>query len=123
MIWTLEDALQGRCSVPEVGCVRLEAQEATPAPPGARQDRVLALAYAPRALRALARVMEASDGRAAVEAAKELLARAYGPPQAQEPGAVPRETLPEPQEVQAWLTRFTQARPQALPGAREALDD
>ena len=75
-IWTPADALAFRCSLEEVGSLR--APDPVPVLAG-RADADLARTYAPRALRALARIMEGSDGRAGVEAAREILSRAYGP--------------------------------------------
>ena len=82
IIWTIEDALARRCSVDMVGCVRPEVELSAVTPlPGERADVAAAKRLAPYALMQLAR-LASGDGRAAVEACKELLHRAYGPPAA-----------------------------------------
>ncbi len=85
--WTPADALAFRCSVEQVGT--LKPAQVSGEPGQALSD--LARAYAPRALRALARIAESSDSRAGVDAARLLLELAYPPA----PQAAP---LPEPQE-------------------------
>jgi hypothetical protein len=94
--WTPADALAFRCSVEQVGT--LKPAEVLPSGESGISD--LARAYAPRALRALARVAEEGSGRPAVEAARLLLALAYPAPlpsPAASPAASP--DLPAP----AWL--------------------
>lgn len=101
--WTSDDAIAGRCSVAAVGFPRpVEVLDVLPLLPGTREDAALAQRYAPRAMAALARLME-GEGRAAVEAAREVLARAYGPPVAPvsnlppaNPGALPAPEWLEP---------------------------
>jgi hypothetical protein len=90
-IWTPADALAFRCTLEEVGSLR--ASDAAPVLAG-RADADLARGYAPRALRALARIMEASDGRAAVDAAREILSRAYGPALASASAPTSAGTMP-----------------------------
>lgn len=103
--WTPADALAFRCSVGQVGTLK-PAAPSTPCDAGSadlREDVAEARRYAPRALRALVRIMEAGESRAALEAARELLTRAYGPPLAQAPERPP---LPGPQEAEPspeWL--------------------
>jgi len=84
-VWSLEDALAGRCDVALVGTPRLELVDALPL------DDVQAMArqLAPEALRALLRLAQAG-GRGATEAARLLLAYAYGPPPAT--STVPAQT-------------------------------
>lgn len=91
--WTPADALAFRCTVAEVGT--LKPPIAQLGNTGLRDDVAEARRYAPRALRALARIMEESNGRAAVEAARELLSRAYGPVARPEP---PAPALPQLEE-------------------------
>jgi hypothetical protein len=70
------DALNGECSVAQVGTLK---PLRTFTEGGARWDVAEARSYAPRAMRALLRIAEAGEGRAAVEAAREILTRAFGP--------------------------------------------
>lgn len=100
--WTPADALAFRCSVEQVGTLK-PREVAQPGNPGLRDDVAEARLYAPRALRALARVMEEGTGRAAVEAAREVLARAYGAPLQPLPPAPP-PALPQSEEWPEWLT-------------------
>jgi len=83
LLWLPEDALARRCRVEDVGTLRA-ALPGIDAPPGTRVDQAGAQQLAPLALLHLAR-LAAGDGRAAVEACRELLARAYGPPAASAP--------------------------------------
>ena len=97
IIWTIEDALARRCSVDMVGCVRPEIELSAVTPlPGERPDVAAAKRLAPYALMQLAR-LASGDGRAAVEACKELLHRAYGAPAAAQL-PVEGQTWPE------WMT-------------------
>lgn len=104
-IWHPEDALAGRCTVDDVGYARplapLEILEAEGIPADLREDARLARRYAARAIQALARLAE-GDSRAAVDAAREILARAYGPP-ITATTATPAEGAPGLPE---WLTRY-----------------
>ena len=87
LVWLPEDALAFRCTVEEVGTLRKGAREGHVEPPGdanadestLRGDQALARRLAPLALLHLSR-LAAGEGRAAVEACRELLDRAYGPP-------------------------------------------
>jgi hypothetical protein len=103
--WTPADALAFRCSVQAVGTLKPAATDAPLGNPELREDVAEARRYAPRAFRALVRIMEAGDTRAALEAARELLSRAYGPalapvptPPAAQPASDPAPPEPE------WLT-------------------
>lgn len=74
LIWLPEDALAGRCDVAEVGHQRpLEAAA------GPQDVRAMAQALGPHVLASLA-LLARSGGYGAVEAARLLLAYAYGPP-------------------------------------------
>lgn len=98
--WSPADCLASRCSVAEVGTLRpQEPQRAPQMALGGREDVRLAREHVPRAIRALVRVMEGDNPRAALDAAKELLSRAYGPalPQTGET-ALPGMAQPD------WLT-------------------
>jgi len=118
--WTPADALALRCPVAAVGTLRPAAPRGE-SPAGIREDVDLARAHAPRALRALVRIMEAGESRASLEAAKELLLRAYGPALDQTPpapapvapvdGADPR-ALPAP----PWLETDKRHNYQSLNG-------
>ncbi len=81
--WTPADALAFRCSVAEVGTLRPECAalplDAAPMDAALRPDVADARRYAPRAMRALVRIMESDAPAAALGAAREILARAYGP--------------------------------------------
>ena len=81
--WQPQDALEFRCPPEAVGTLR--PGDAVPVPQGASDLQRMALAYAPRAMRALARLAE-GEGRAAVLAAQAILAYAYPAPA---PGAAP----------------------------------
>lgn len=70
--WTPEDALSFRCAVADVGTLK-------PSEVCESDLRTLALAYAPRAMRNLARISE-GDGKPALEAARLILAYAYPAP-------------------------------------------
>jgi hypothetical protein len=89
--WTPQDALAFRCTVAQVGTLKPLQDAQGIGADGLRTDVALARSYAPRALRALVRVMETEGGYAAVQAAREILLRAYGPPQTglSAPGALP----------------------------------
>lgn len=103
--WTPEDALAFRCTIAQVGTLKPAVSDSSPDSP--RADVDLARAYAPRAMRALARIMENGDNRAAVEAAREILLRAYGPalPQVPAPAPVaPVDTPPPTPDHPPWLT-------------------
>jgi hypothetical protein len=80
--WAPADALAFRCSVAEVGTLKPAnvSRETQPGNDGLRADVAEALLHAPRAFRALVRIMEGDSPRAALEAAKEILRRAYGDP-------------------------------------------
>jgi hypothetical protein len=94
--WTPADALAFRCSVSEVGTLKAadvsretQAGNAARAADGLRDDVREARLYAGRAFRALVRVMEGDAPRPALEAAKEILRRAYGDPLQPAPAPVP----------------------------------
>ena len=81
LYWTPEDALALRCSVEQVGCLRalpLREKKVT-SDPDLRADVDAARRIAPWALLHLAR-LATGEGRAAVEACRLILDRAYGPP-------------------------------------------
>lgn len=101
--WTPEDALALRCEVAAVGTLRPAGAPVSVA--GEREDVTLARAHAPRAIRALVRIMESDAPRAALEAAKELLMRAYGPAYVAPAPAAPAPALPQPEEWPEWLTQ------------------
>lgn len=115
--WTPADALAFRCTVAQVGTLKPAAE--LPGQESGIQD--LARAYAPRALRALARIAEDSDTRAGVDAAALLLAYAY-------PGALtppkPEPSMPEPStpepSMPEWLTpdrlMYQALKPEQLSG-------
>ena len=94
--WTPADALAFRCGVAEVGTLKAAnvSRETQPGNDGLRDDVREARLYAPRALRALARIMEEDSPRAAVEAAKEILRRAYGDPVQPAPAPLPSPAQP-----------------------------
>ena len=94
--WTPADALAFRCSVSEVGTLKAAdvSRETQLGNDGLRDDVREARLYAPRALRALARIMEEDSPRAAVEAAKEILRRAYGDPVQPAPAPLPSPAKP-----------------------------
>lgn len=100
--WTPADALAFRCSVEQVGTLRPIAHPVNP-DSSVRADQAEARLHAPRAMRALVRIMESGETRAALEAAKEVLARAYGAPLEPPPPAPPAPTLPQPEEWPDWL--------------------
>ena len=77
--WQPADALAFRCTPEEVGHLKPGPGAAVPVPQGASDLQRMALAYAPRAMRALARIAE-GEGRAAVLAAQAILAYAYPAP-------------------------------------------
>jgi len=97
--WDLADSLAFRCRPEDVGTLR--PAEATQVPEGATERQRLALALAPRAMRALGRLMD-GEGRTALEAARLVLAYAYPeppePPPSPAPASVPPDTgaLPPP---------------------------
>lgn len=101
LVWLPEDALAFRCPVESVGCLRDPATLLGPPeglPEGLRPDQAAAQRMAPFALLHLAR-LATGDGRSAVDACKELLLRAYGPPAAgAAPGQAPNTAFPD------WLT-------------------
>lgn len=102
--WTPADALALRCSVAQVGTLKPAESRA---PSDLREDVAEARLHAPRAFRALVRIMEGDSPRAALEAAREILTRAYGP--ALLPAPAPANTtqaIPElPAQVSdEWLT-------------------
>jgi len=108
--FTPDDALAFRCSVSQVGTLKpadvsRETQPGNDARPDMRDDVREALLYAPRAFRALVRIMEAGESRAALEAAKEILSRAYGPPMQPALPAAPARTMPDAQPHPDWLDR------------------
>ena len=88
--WTPQDALSFRCSPEEVGTLRPAAP--LPVIAGERPDITSARLYADRAMRALARLAE-GEGKVALEAARTILDRAYGPalPQVPERPALPQD--------------------------------
>lgn len=92
--WTPADALAFRCPPEMVG--QLRPREPPPVVLGERPDQTAARLYADRAMRALARLAE-GDGRTALEAARTILDRAYGPALAPPPAAG-APALPEPEE-------------------------
>lgn len=102
--WTPADALAFRCSVEEVGTLR--PREPLPVIAGERPDVTEARLYAVRAMRALARLAE-GEGRTALEAAKAILDRAYGPALLPAPPP-PEAPLPQPEEP--WPPYITQQR-------------
>jgi hypothetical protein len=91
--WTPADALAFRCSVSDVGTLK-PADVSRETQPGNAADRLRAdvaeaRLYAPRAMRALARLMEGDNERVALGAAKEILLRAYGAPLQPVPAPLP----------------------------------
>ena len=109
--WTPADALAFRCSVEQVGTLK-------PAPvsgaPG--QDLSdLARAYAPRALRALARIAESSDSRAGVDAARLLLELAYPPAPAAPSAPAPLDEPPAPDYLTGQRLAYQNQPRQCLP--------
>jgi hypothetical protein len=89
--WTPADALAFRCPPDKVGQLR-PAPDAV-ALAGERPDQTAARLYADRAMRNLARLSE-GEGKVALEAARTILERAYGPALGPAPQAV---NTPEPQ--------------------------
>lgn len=114
--WTPADALAFRCTVAQVGTLKPAAE--LPGQESGIQD--LARAYAPRALRALARIAEDSDTRAGVDAAALLLAYAYpGALTPPKPELSTPETLPPESSMPEWLTpdrlTYQSLKPECLP--------
>ena len=91
--WTPADALAFRCSVSEVGTLKAAdaALDAQSHDDGLRADVREARLYAPRAMRALVRLMEGDSERVALGAACEILRRAYGEPVQPAPAPVPAQ--------------------------------
>jgi len=121
--WTPADALAFRCSVEQVGTLK----PAPELPSGESGIHDLARAYAPRALRALARIAEEADTRAAVEAARTLLQLAY-PSAFQPPSAPPPKSgTPDVPDLPApsWYDpeRLAYRRPDACLGNSSHDDD
>jgi hypothetical protein len=110
--WTPADALAFRCSVSEVGTLKAadvsretQAGNAARAADGLRDDVREARLYAGRAFRALVRVMEGDAPRPALEAAKEILRRAYGEPVQPAPAALPAAQAAPELAHPDWLDR------------------
>lgn len=105
--WTPADALAFRCSVEQVGTLRPLSTEPVAQVSTLRPDVAEARLYAQRAMRALARIMESGESRASLEAAREILLRAYGPALQPEPppSAPPPTDQPDPRVLPApdWL--------------------
>lgn len=101
--WTPADALAFRCPPEAVGQLRPQTTVA-PVVSGERPDVTEARLYAARAMRALARLAE-GEGRTALEAARTILDRAYGPALAPLPPAAqqPSDPAPQPEEWPQWL--------------------
>jgi hypothetical protein len=125
--WTPADALAFRCSVSEVGTLKAAdvSRETQPgnyahAADGLRDDVREARLYAGRAFRALVRVMEGDAPRPALEAAKEILRRAYGEPVQPAPAALPAaEAAPEaahPEWLAAQRLAYRAGEYESLPG-------
>lgn len=118
--WMPADALAFRCSVEQVGT--LKPSDAQPVNPDSnlRPDVAEARLHAPRAMRALVRIMESGETRAALEAAREILSRAYGaalqplppPPPPPDPGAPPP---PEPEWLSPERLKYQHQPGQCLP--------
>lgn len=104
--FTPEDALAFRCSVAQVGTLK-PADVSRETQPGndVRPDVTEARLHVPRAFRALVRIMEGDNQRAALEAAREILTRAYGPPMQPALPAAPARTMPDAQPHPDWLDR------------------
>jgi hypothetical protein len=119
--WTPADALAFRCSVAEVGTLKPADVSRETQPGNLREDVAEARLYAGRAFRALVRVMEGDSPRAALEAAKEILLRAYGPALAPAPlpapGAAPEGVPPHPEWLEA--QRLAYRAGEYLPGQNE----
>jgi hypothetical protein len=106
--WTPADALALRCSVAQVGTLKpAEGSRNSETLPDLRDDVREARLHAPRAFRALVRIMEGDSPRAALEAAREILTRAYGPALLPAPApATTTQAIPDvPAQVSdEWLT-------------------
>ncbi len=118
--WTPADALAFRCGVADVGTLK-PADVSRETQPGnaARADVAEALLYAPRAFRALVRIMESGESRAALEAAREILQRAYGPALAPLPSPAQPAALPEaahPEWLAAQRLAYRAGEYESLPG-------
>ena len=98
LIWLPEDALQGRCSVADVGTLRPGGIDLAQ-PDGTLDVRALARRLAPVALMHLAR-LAGGEGRSAVQACEALLAWAYESPRA----LAATSSLPGTGEWPDWLT-------------------
>ena len=104
--WTPDDALAFRCSVAEVGTLKSADAAAEHAADGLRADVREARLYAPRAMRALVRIMEGERAAPALQAACEILRRAYGDPEQPAPLPKPAAPAPHPYEPHPdWLDR------------------
>jgi hypothetical protein len=96
LVWMPDDALARRCSVEQVGTLRVVDLDNSEVTSDLRPDQAMAQRLAGFALMHLAR-LASGEGRAAVQAACEILSRAYGPAQA--PLGVPAQAPAMPEWV------------------------